>query len=287
VAAKGLGLKIAAGGGLALLTLAGAAQWLRAQDLEREREVWRALAATTRTQPPAFDPAMVADLPDPARRFFLFSIRPGTRLRTVAEIEMGGWIGLGSKEDPGYQPMRARQILASPHGLVWQVQAGSGLMAMTGSDAVFGRDAWTRFWLLKTLPIVRAGGDADFARSGAGRVVSEALFWTPAAFLPGSGARWEPVDQDTARAVVATPVETVAVELTVAPDGRPRSVLLQRWSNQNPEKAWRYQPFGGTIDEVGEFEGYRVATRVDGGNHFGSDAYFPFYRARVSSITYR
>ena len=283
----GRGLKIAAAGGLLLVAAVGAGQWLRLRDLAHDDEVWEALTATARPEPAVFDPAMVAGLPDPARRFFLFSIRPGTALRTVAEIEIGGSIGLGSKEEPGYQPMRARQILASPHGLVWRVEAGSGAMAMSGSDGAFRDEAWTRFWLLKAVPIVRAGGDRDFARSAAGRVVSEALFWTPAAFLPGKGVRWQAVDADTARATVRTAVEEVSVDLTVAADGRPLSVSLQRWSNENPEKTWRYQPFGGTIEEVGEFHGYRVATRIDGGNHFGTDAYFPFYRAEVERITFR
>jgi hypothetical protein len=61
-------------------------------------------------------------------------------------------------------------------------------------------------------------------------------------------------------------------------------VLIQRWTRENPEREWRLQPFGGTIVETTQAGGYGVASRVDGGNWFGTPAYFPFYRARVLSI---
>ncbi len=66
----------------------------------------------------------------------------------------------------------------------------------------------------------------------------------------------------------------------------PFRFVLQRWSRENPERVWRYQPFGGTIEEIGTFGGYTVATRVDGGNHFGTPDYFPFFRARVERIEF-
>ena len=82
--------------------------------------------------------------------------------------------------------MTARQILAPPYGLLWQVKAAT----LSGSDAALPGKSWTRFWLFGVLPIVRAG-DADHQRSAFGRVVAEAAFWVPASLLPGSNVRWE------------------------------------------------------------------------------------------------
>jgi hypothetical protein len=131
-------------------------------------------------QPQAFDPGMVDALPEPARRYFRFAIRPGARLATVAEITLEGEISLGTRQNPGYQPMRATQILASPHGFVWEVAA------------------------------------------------------TPAALLPMAGVSWSQVDADTARVTVNHAGLLQSVDVRVALDGRPMTVVMPRWSNSNP-----------------------------------------------------
>jgi len=56
--------------------------------------------------PGQFEIGMVSGLPEPARRFLEFAIRPGTRLTTVVEITMVGQLSLGTKDDPKYQPAR-------------------------------------------------------------------------------------------------------------------------------------------------------------------------------------
>jgi hypothetical protein len=226
----------------------------------------------------------VAELPEPARRYFLFTILQGTRLGIVAEISMVGEIGLGSKEDPRYQPMRAEQILAPPRGLVWQVEAGRGAMRMSGSDGLEGDRSWIRFWLLGTVPVVRAGGGEDHWRSAFGRVVSEGAFWVPASLLPQNGVTWEAVDENTARAAVTHRGVTQTVDIRVDAEGRPLWVSFPRWTDANPEGVYRIQPFGGYLSGFREFDGYRLPTRVDGGNFFGTEDYFPFYRARVEGV---
>jgi len=229
---------------------------------------------------------MVQDLPEPARRFFLFTIAPGTLLRTAAEIKMVGEISLGTKKEPNYMAMRARQILAPPHGLVWVLEAGRGPMRIDGSDGIDGRSSWTRFWLLKTIPAVRAGGDRDHLRAAFGRVIAEAVFWTPASLLPQHGVRWEAVSEDVARATISANGMVQTVDVTVAEDGRPTKVTIPRWSNANKEKIYREQPFGGCLSEFREFEGYRLPTRVEGGNFIGTEDYFPFYKAEVREIRF-
>lgn len=269
---------------LAILVAVAAVALLawRALDRRADARAWDALARWRSESPAAFDPAMVADLPDPARRYFLYTIAPGTPLRSTAVLEMGGEIGMGTKDAPGYRPMEARQILATPEGFVWALDAG----IIAGSDGLTADASWTRFWLGGLAPVVRVGGSADHFRSAFGRVVAEGTFWTPAAFLPGPGIRWEPVDEDTARVTVAHHGLEQAVEITVAEDGRPTRVVLSRWSNANPEGEWRLQPFGGDLSEFRDFGGYRLPTRVDGGNLIGTDAYFPFFRARVRDIRF-
>ena len=254
----------------------------RTFDWWRDVAAWRRLALTSTNEAKTFDLAMVAGLPEPARRYFSYSIRPGTRLSTVAEFEMTGELGLGDKAAPGYRQMRARQILAPPHGLVWRLKAG----AISGSDGALPETSWTRFWLFNLVPVVRVSDCADHHRSAFGRVVAEAAFWTPAALLPSEDVIWDAVGPDSARARISAHGFEQWVEIKVDSSGAPTEVRIDRWSNANPDKVFRLQPFGGTLSDYRDFDGFRVPTRVEGGNHFGTEAYFPFFKAYVTAMRF-
>ena len=163
---------------LALLALPAAVilalQFWRFSDMRMADRTWQRLLEMALERPERFDPAGIEELPEPARRYFLFTVRPGARLATVAEITMSGALSLGTKDAPNYQPMEADQILAPPHGLVWKLRAGRGLMRVSGSDGIIGAHSWVRFWLMGLIPVVRAGGTTDHARAAFGRVVAEA-----------------------------------------------------------------------------------------------------------------
>lgn len=227
-----------------------------------------------------FDSTLTEGLPEPARRYFSYMIEEGAPLVTVVEIDMEGELGLAATADPKYQSMRAHQVLSPPVGLVWRLKTG----ALHGSDGVTPETSWTRFWLYHLLPVVRVGGSVDHRRSAFGRVVSEAAIWVPASLLPSECVRWEAVNHETARAVVSYAGFEQAVNITVSANGEPTQVVISRWSNENSEREYREQPFGGNLSEFREFGGYRLPTRVVGGNHIGTDEYFPFYRASVVGI---
>ena len=183
------------------------------RDAERAADELGTLAARS---PDRFDVAMVRDLPEPARRFFAFAIEPGTPLTSVVEITMRGQLSLSSKADPKYQEMSARQLLAAPHGFVWRVEVGRAPMRVSGSDGMTGDRSWTRFWLLRCIPLVRVGGDVDHLRSSFARMVAEAAFWSPAFLLPRPGVAWSAVDSDTARVTVANRSLTQTLDIRVA-----------------------------------------------------------------------
>lgn len=232
-------------------------------------------------EPGLFAEEMVADLPEPARRYFSYAIRTGTPLLPVAEIEMTGQFSLGSKDDPSYQPMEARQILAAPEGFVWAMRRRGG-MPLSGSDS----GQWTRFRIFGLIPVARLGGDVDHTRSAFGRYSAEAVIWAPAALLPGPGIAWTAVDDDTARVSVRHGDLSQAVEVTVDRKGRPVVVSFQRWSNANPDKQHRLQPFGAVMSDFREVGGYCLPFRVEAGNMFGTDDYFPFFLADVTEIRF-
>ncbi len=265
--------------------MAGLQAW-RWSDNRHAAKVWADLERLEQHPASTFDPSIVEDLPEPARRYFLYTIKAGTSIRKVTEILMSGEIGLGTQDKPSYLPMQAKQILAPPHGLVWNLNAGRGLMRISGSDGFDGETSWVRFWLMKTIPIVRVGGSTNHARAALGRVVAEAVSWTPAALLPDHAVSWEAVSADVARATVNYKGMAQTVDVTVADDGRPTMVVIPRWSDANPEKTYRLQPFGGFLSEFRDFDGYRLPTHVEGGDFIGTEAYFPFYKAQVDHLRF-
>lgn len=264
--------------GFVLLTLFTIRLW----DRRADRLEWKRLATLQPRNPGIYDSVMVADLPEPARRFFNFAITPGTPLLTVAEIDMSGRFSLGTRQAPNYQHMNAKQILAAPSGFVWKLRL-YGIVPVSGSDS----GGWTRFRIFGLFPVARMGGNPDHSRAAYGRYVAEALFWTPAALLPGPGVVWDKVDENTARVTVSHMGLSQAVDLKVGVDGRPVEVYFMRWSDANPEKTHRLQPFGGKLSDFREVQGFRLPFNVEAGNMFGTENYFVFYKAEVISIRFQ
>lgn len=245
-----------------------------------EDRVWAELYGTAGTTANSFDLALVQELPEPARRYLTQAIKPGTKLRRVSIIEMIGDFGLGTRLDPKFAPMQASQILAGPDGFVWKMKSGP----VSGSDGLGSHGSWTRFRLFGLIPVARIGFDENHFRSAFARAVAEAAFWAPASVLPGPGITWEEAGPDTVRLTVVRDRLRQSVNLTVGPDGRPLFMEMQRWTNANPAKVWQIQPFGATFGAIGEFDGYKLPVEVEAGNFFGTDQWFPFFRARVTGI---
>lgn len=254
----------------------------RQLDHRADARAMHRLVALQPKQAARFDPQMVADLPEPARRYFLYTIEPATPLYSVANIRMSGQFGMGDKNKPDYLQMTAEQTLAMPAGFVWKMHAQRGLLKLSGSDT----EQWTRFWLMGLLPVARMSGDVDHRRSAFARYVAEAVFWTPAAVLPGAGISWTQLTPDCARLTVSHQGLSQSVDVTVDASGQPTEVRFERWSNANTDKQYRLQPFGGTLSRFRSFAGYHLPTQVEAGNHFGTDAYFAFFVAEITDITF-
>ncbi len=254
----------------------------RQLDHRADRAEMARLIALQPKSPRVFDPAMVADLPDPARRYFEYTILRGTPLFTVADIEMTGQFSLGTKEAPNYMAMTARQVLAAPNGFVWKMSGGKGVMRMSGSDSA----SWTRFWIAGLAPVARFGETSDHTSSAFGRYIAEAVFWTPAALLPRQNIVWQAVNKNTSKVTIHHNGITQDVYISVTPEGQPTEVSFPRWSDANPEGIYRLQPFGGYLSEFRNIAGFRLPTHVEAGNFFGTEDYFPFYLVDVTNLQF-
>ena len=251
---------------------------LRLYDAWQDHHEWQRLLRLQKNEPAHFDPEQLRDQPEPVQRFFRFVIAPGTPLYTVAEIDMMGEFSLGNKTKPAYRPMRAKQILAAPHGFIWRLR----LPGISGSDS----QRWTRFRLFGVIPVAHLGGDENHRRSAFGRYIAEAVFWTPAALLPGDNVQWQAIAEHHCRVTVYHDGLEQSVDVQIDRDGRPQSIKFQRWSNANDEKQYRLQPFGGYLSDFRYVHGFQLPFRIEAGNQFDTEQYFPFFKAELTSVQF-
>jgi hypothetical protein len=274
-----------------LVLIAGAAGalgfWLHAADRRQAQQVWEALEAAADSNPPPYDPQMVADLPEIARRYFEHAIEPGTPLHRVVRLEMEGTFVLNGNS----MPMRARQILAPPaEGFVWQAEVGAGLMRFAGSDSHHAPaggpvDSWTKFWLRGLVPLARIGTSPDHARAAATRTMLEAV-WAPASLLPQFGVHWTQTGANGAEIRFDAAPDIEPMQMTLDAEGNPTEVVAQRWTDANPERVYRRQPFGGRMLETGRFAGFTIPRRVELGNLYGTSDYVPFFLGTITSAEF-
>lgn len=267
------GLAAVASGALAALTL-------------RERRTVDAirtdLARTTGPHVP-FSEDMVADLPEPARRFFLRAIKPGTPLARVAHIEMSGEIK--PNEQMGWAPFTARQILTAGRGFLWEARVRMRGMLVTGSDYYLNGEGRMRIAPLGLIPIVSASGP-DIARAARARAVVELIWWLPSSFFLEPAARIEPVDDRRFVAIYPLDGEETRLTLTVDDRGRLLEGVLPRWGNQTETGEFAYIPFGGKAEEERTFDGYTIASKASVGWWFGTERYREFFRVTLDRVVY-
>ena len=280
-----LGKTIAVGVPLALGAAALAAHLRYRGRLADADEAWRSIRARPAGAVERFDPGMIADQPEIARRYFNHAIAPGTPLAQGAELTMRGTFLLGDKGQEQAYAMRAEEILRPPFEFLWKPVLKSKGLTISGSDGLAANRAWTRFWLMSVVTVASSDSSPDLVRSAQFRAASEGL-WVPSSLLPANGVRWEQIGPDKARLTFERVEPAVVLELTLAASGAVRQVVGQRWSNANPEHRFQLQPFGGTAEGEARFGGYRIPARLAVGNHYGTDRSLPFFQAEVTGAVF-
>lgn len=222
---------------------------------QEARHDWDLLQRQTLQAHP-FDPGQADLLPDPARRWVLHTIAPGTAMLRAVVLSTHGTIKLGS-----WRRFRATQALLPLEGFVWSASACLGLLPVRGFDRYRAGAGEMRWRLLDAFSLM-SGTGADITRSAAGRLACEFVLAPAVALDPC--VRWKALDER--RAVASLPVgsQDHDVTLTIAPDGRLESVTMDRWGN--PDKgAYRQQLFGIECEDETVFDGFTLPARIRGG----------------------
>jgi hypothetical protein len=242
------------------------------------RQDWHDLAEPA-VRPAAFDPAMLTDLPEPARRWLGHAIAPGTPMWRSAELTMHGQIRLGR-----WRSFTARQILSPPDGYIWAAAARVAGLPVTGFDRLSAGTGQMSWRLLGLFPVMTASGP-DVARSASGRLVGE-LALLPTAFPAASWLRGH--RPGTATATLQLGPHTETAELTVCDDGRLLEVRVERWGNPGGAPFGRY-PFGVAVEAESVFGGITIPSVLRAGWWRGTErqAEGEFFRARITGAVFR
>lgn len=217
-----------------------------------------------------FDPASLASLPEPVRRYLARSIAPGTPIVQVARLRLEGRLLLDGQS----LDYTADEILAAPQGLLWRADLGSGMQALSASVGYgMAREgspkSWTRISKLGVFPMVRQGGTADHARLVAGRALIEAL-WLPAALTPQAGAMWRQTGPDSAEVRFPDLPDLPPMALTFDPEGLPLTARTERLSDGSAEGGATVESFAARFSNWAQFGGYTIPITAEFGPEGGA-----------------
>lgn len=231
---------------------------------------------------PPFDVEEIVRLPEPAQRYLLHSIAPGTPRPHAMRIQADGEIKL----DGEWWPFEAEQVTHTAHGFVWAATAKVKGLPVKGYDRLIDGEAAMRWRLLGIVPVVSEEG-VNIARSALGRVEGEAV-WMPSMLLP-PGVQWDALDDTHADATISVLGHTNRLDIELAEGGRPLSVGLLRWGNPEGEEH-HFVPFGAVFEEESTFGGFTIPTKFRVGWYFGADNFESegvFFRGVIRDIEYR
>ncbi len=248
------------------------------REAERVRDEWLQLAAAT-TDPPTFDPAVIADLPEPARRWLIHAIPAGTPLWGKMELSMRGQIRLGQ-----WRSFTARQVLAPPDGYIWAATAKMAGLPVTGYDLLSSGTGQMRWRLLGLVPVMTAEGP-DITRSASGRLAGE-IALLPTAYQQATWTQGERADTAIATWQFGNDTETAG--LRVGTDGHVMEVMVNRWGNPGGVPFNRY-PFGVSVEAELNFGGITIPSQLRAGWWRGTEKQGAgeFFRAQITSALFR
>lgn len=268
---------------LIMIALIAVGNFYRISDESLTKKMWESLESDSDGK--EYDPKDLSklDLPEIAIRFFNASIKPETELNKAVKLKMVGTFLLDKKEFP----MKAKQILNPYKGFVWKAKIGKeNFVRFIGSDAYKNEKiSWTKFWLFGFIPIVRVSETSDHMKSSVGRMLTEAIL-SPASLLPQNGVAWEQIDENTAKITFPKIQESKPIIIKLDKEGHIIEFVTQRWSNENDDKKYQWQPFGGKLSEHEEHDGFTIPTKLEIGNHFGTEKYIPFFKAKITDADF-
>lgn len=267
--AAGLGLAIA------VVLVSGTVLWKRATTHAA------GLLGAGPAEPGRFSPDQLEGLPPPVVRYFEFALTPGQPLVRHARVTQSGtfarirddWASFTAVED----------FAVWPPGFVWNASIRMvPLLPARVRDSYLGGEGAMHARLGGVFPVVNQRGTPEMASSALLRYLAEGA-WLPTALLPSAGVRWEAVDDSTARVIRTDGGTTVSMDVHFGPGGEIARISAQRYRDVAGRPV--LTPWVGSFSGYMRVGGMMVPLQSEVGWVL-SDGWFPYFRARNTSLKY-
>ncbi|MFN8686951.1 MAG: DUF6920 family protein [Acidobacteriota bacterium] len=206
---------------LALIAVAalGAFIWRAGLNWRSETASLRRQLLSAATPAGLYDPAMLAPLPAPVRRYLELALSPGQPLVKAAELTHSGSFNMG-QDQPNWKPFSSSQLsVTSPPGFDWdaRIRMAPGLPVFVRDAYVSGRGILTAS-IFGLIPVAQPESDDELAQGELMRFLAESP-WYPTALLPGQGVSWQELSPTSARATLRDGAVSTSVDFHFGPDG--------------------------------------------------------------------
>lgn len=247
-----------------------------------DKEVARIFEAQNRTAGASvITEADLETLPAPVREYMKFAKVVGKeRIRTARLQQTGLFRGKPSQK---FMPLTAKQFFTTdPPAFVWHGEVRP--MSMVSISARDKLENGKGSMVLQLVPIdclARATTGPEMDQGALVRYLGEAA-WFPTAFLSDT-VRWEPVDDNSAKAVITVGETSGSATFHFGNDGRILSITADRF--RKVERRFLLEKWSGEFDDYAERCGFRVPLKAVASWHPGT-VEFPYIQLEVTDILY-
>jgi hypothetical protein len=214
----------------------------------------------------------LAPLPEPVRRWLRYSHVVGKERPTTVRLRQEGAFQL---EGRGWLPFEAEQYFTmNPPGFLWKASFRMApLVSVVGRDQYRDGEASMQMRVLSLVPVANKAGGGGLNQGDLLRYLGE-LQWFPAGAL-ADYVTWEPLEADSARAVISDGGITASMTFRFGADGR----LLEERAIRYNDARGRNESWANRNDADREVGGIRVPAVGEARWEYGSG---PYIRWRVT-----
>jgi hypothetical protein len=260
-----------------LVSLYGNYQWQLSTDRLRAKLTGGRQATT----PKNYDPKELEGLPDPVQRYFQAVLKDGQPIVAAVNLTQQGIFNM-SETEAKWSPFTATQFVTTQRpGFDWdaRIQMAPGMSAFVHDAYMLGEGSLHVSLLgLFTVADVR---DTPAAAQGELLRFFAEMPWYPTALLPSQGARWEAIDNTSARATVTDAQTTVSLVFRFNAEG---TIETMRAEARYRDKLTA-MPWSGRFWDYSTRNGMLIPLEGEVGWEY-PDGLRLYYKGKVTEINY-